>query len=328
MTKFIGRRFNIGVGRETVRGTARPVQRWLPTTELTFDEKVEMAKEESVFGVIENQTDADVVKTFAEGSISGLIDDNSIGYILYGALGTVGVSGPATGAYTHTFTVTQSSQIQSLTLTASEPNAQTSASLLFPLTVIDSLDLDFEVGQYPTYSASFMSNVSSTTTATVSYVAPANFRPQDGVVRIATTYAGLASGTTYAVRKASISISKNVEDDHNIGSIAVTDRLNKQFGVTGSLEIVYDARTNITELLTNATRAIQLEFTNTNKTIVGGSINPKITIRLAKVKFVEVARNIGKDDIVMQTMNFEAFYSLGDTRMIDVVLVNDVASYA
>ena len=325
--KFQGRRFNIGIGRESTRGTARAVQRWLPRTELTFDEKVEHAKNESVFGVIENQTDADVVKTFAEGSISGLIDDASIGYILYGALGTVNTTGPTDTAYSHAFTVAQTAQIQSLTLTASEPNAQTTASLLFPLAVIDTLDLDFEVGQYPTYSASFMSNVSSATSATVSYTAPANFKPQDGTVKIATTYAGLSSGTTYAVRKASISISKNVEDDHNIGSVAVTDRLNKQFGVTGSIEMVYDARTNITEMLTNATRAIQIEFTNTNKTI-GVSTNPKLTIKLAKVKLVEVARNIGSDDIVMQTLNFEAFYSLTDSRMIDVTLVNDVSSYA
>lgn len=328
MSKFIGRKFNIGVGRESTRGTARAVQRWLPTTELTIDEKVEHAKEESVYGVIENQTDADVVKTFAEGSISGLVDDQAIGYLLYGALGTVATTGPTdTSAYTHAFTVAQSAQIQSLTFTASEPNAQTTASLLFPLVAIDSLDMDFEVGQYPTYSASFTSNVSSSTSATVSYTAPNNFRPQDGEVRIATTYAGLASGTAYSVRRASVSISKNVEDDHNIGSTNVTDRLNKQFQVTGSLEIVYDNRTNITELLANATRAIQIKFTNTN-VLIGASTRPTITIKLAKVKLTEVARNLGKDDVVMATLNFEAFYSLSDTRMIDITLINTVTTYA
>jgi hypothetical protein len=327
MAKLQGRRFNIGVGRESTRGTGRAVQRWLPTTELTIDEKVEHAKEESVYGVIENQTDADVVKTFAEGSISGLVDDNGIGYILYGALGSISTSGPTDSAYTHTFTVAQTAQIQSLTFTASEPNAQTTASLLFPLVAIDSLDLDFEVGQYPTYSASFTSNVSSATSATVSYTAPNNFRPQDGSIRIATTYGGLASGTTYAVRRASVSISKNVEDDHNIGSTNVTDRLNKQFQVTGSFEIVYDNRTNITEMLANSTRAIQIAFTNTN-VLIGASTRPAITIKLAKVKLTEVARNLGKDDIVMATINFEAFYSLSDSRMIDIALVNTVSSYA
>lgn len=327
MGKFIGRLYNIGVGRESTRGTARAVQRWLPTSELTLDEKVEHAKEESVYGIIENQTDADVVKTFAEGSISGLVDDEAIGYILYGALGTVNTAGPVDSAYTHTFTVAQSAQIQSLSLTASEPNAQTTASLIYSLVAIDSLDLDFEVGQYPTYSASFTSNVGSATSATVSYTAPNNFRPQDGTVRIATTYAGLATGTSYSVRRASVSISKNVEDDHNIGSTTVTDRLNKQFQVTGSLEIVYDARTNITEMLTNATRAIQIKFTNTNVTI-GSATNPAITIKLAKVKLIEVAKNLGKDDIAMLTLNFEGFYSLTDSKMIDITLVNDVTSYA
>jgi len=328
MAKFLGRRYNIGIGRETTRGTGRAVQKWLPTTELTFDEKVDLIKDESTMGIIENQTDADVVKTYAEGSLSGLVDDDSIGYFLYGALGTI-VSGTIVdSSYTHTFTVAQSAQIQSLTLTASEPNATTSASLLFPLTVIDSLDLDFEVGQYPTYSASFMSNVASATTATVSYgTSPDNFRPQDGTVRFAATYAGVASGTSYAVRRASISISKNVEDDHNIGSIAVTDRLNKQFAVTGSIELVYDDREHINNLKANITRAMQIRFVNTNK-VIGSGTNPSITIRLARCKFTEVARNIGRDDIVMQTLNFEGFYSLSDARMIDVVLVNDVVSYA
>ena len=327
MSKFIGRKYNLGIGKESVRGTGVASTYWMPRTELTFDEKVEMTKDESVMGVIENQTDADVIKKYAEGSMTGIINDDSIGLVLLSSLGAVSTSGPTDSAYTHTFSVAQSAQHQSLTINVSEPNATTTASLRFPLTVIDSLDLNFEVGTYPTYSFAFMSNLTSATTATVSYSSPDNFRPQDGVIKIADTYANLGSGTEVSVRKATISISKNVEDDHNIGSVNVTDRLNKQFQVTGSMELVYDARTfTDTYMLADLQRALQIKFTNTDKTI-GVSTNPSITINLAKVKFHEVAKSIGNDDIVMQTVNFEAFYSLGDTKMIETVLVNDVASY-
>jgi hypothetical protein len=325
MAKYIGRQFNVGLGRETTRGTARAVQKWLPTTELTFDEKTELARDEASFGVIENQQDADVVKRFAEGSISGIVDDDVVGLVLNSTFGTV-VSTASGTAYTHTFNILQSAQHQSLTITASEPNAQTTSSLIFPLAVIDSLELNFEVGAYPTYSASFMSNIGSSTTATVSYLAPDNFLPQQGVVRIATAYAGLASGTSYSVRTASISISKNVEDDHNIGSVAVTDRLNKQLQVSGTLELTYDSREFVSNLLNDVDRALRIQFTNTGK-IVGAATNPSITFDLAKVKFTEVARTISNDDIVMQTVNFEGFYSLSDSRSIQAILVNDVINY-
>jgi len=327
MSKFIGRKYNIGIGKESVRGTGVASTYWLPHTELTFDEKIEQVKDESVMGVIENQTDADVVKKFAEGSLTGIVNDDTIGLVLYSTFGTVNTSGPSDSAYTHTFTVAQSAQHQSLTVNVSEPNATGSSSLRFPLTVIDSLELNFEVGQYPTYSFGFISNITSSTTASVSYTAPDNFRPQDGVIKIADTYANLSSGTEVSIRKANVNISKNVEDDHNIGSVSVTDRLNRQFQVTGSMELVYDARTfTDTYMLANLSRALQIKFTNTNKTI-GASTNPSITFNFNKIKFQEVAKSIGNDEIVMQTVNFEGFYSIADSKMVECVLVNDVASY-
>jgi hypothetical protein len=325
MAKYIGRLYNIGLGRETTRGTARAVQKWLNKTELTFDEKTDLARDESTFGVIENQTDADVVGTKAEGTLSGIIDDDVVGLVLNSTFGTV-VSTASGTAYTHTFNILQSAQHQSLTITASEPNAQTTSSLLFPLAVVDSLELNFEVGAYPTYSMSFMSNASSSTTATVSYVKPDNFLPQQGAVRIATTYAGLASGTAYSVRTASISVSKNMEEDRNIGSVVATDRLNKQLQVSGTLELVYDSREFVSNLLSDVDRALQIKFTNTGK-IVGAATNPSITFNVAKVKFTEVARALSNDDIVMQTVNFEGFYSLTDSKSIEAILVNDVINY-
>lgn len=327
MTKFIGRQFNVGIGKETTRGTPRVSAYWLPVTDVTIDEKVNQVKYDATYGVIENQLDADVVKTYAEGSIQGVINDDSFGLVLNATFGTIATTGPTDSAYTHTFTVGQTAQHQSLTINVSEPNASGSATEQFPLTMVDSLEMNFEVGAYPTFNMAFVSNITTATTSTVAYTVPNNFKPQQGVVRIANTYSNLATGTTYTVRKVSLNVSKNLEDDHNIGSTSTTDRLNKQFAVTGSMELVYDNREFIdTFMLPNLTRAMQVKFTNTDRTI-GASTNPSITVRIAKVKFQEVAKNVSKDDITMQTVNFEGFYSATDSRMIDAVLVNSVVSY-
>jgi len=327
MSKFIGRKFNFGIGREVTRGTAVAAAFFLPTTEISFDEKVEQVKDDGTLGIIENQTDAKVVKKYAEGSLSSIVNDDSFGLVLNATFGSSAVTGPSDSAYTHTFSVLQTAQHSSLTISVDEPNAATTAGLRFPLCMVDSLDVDFEVGQFPMFTMAFMSNVGAVATVTPSYTAPDNFKPQDGVVRIADTYANLATGTSYAVRKASLSFAKNVEDDHNIGSVTVTDRLNKQFQVSGSLEMVYNDREFPTNfLLADLTRAIQIKFTNTDKTI-GASTNPSITFKIAKVKFHEVARSIGKDDIVMVTLEFEGYYSISDSKMCEAILVNDVASY-
>lgn len=327
MTKFIGRLFNVGIGKETTRGTPKATSYWLTTTDISIDEKINQVKYDNTYGVIENMIDADVTKKFAEGTIDGVIDDSSIGLVLNATFGTVATTGPTDSAYTHTFSVGQNAQHQSLTINVSEPNASGSSSKQFPLAMVDSLEMNFEVGAYPTYSMAFVANVTTSTTTTVAYTAPYNFKPQQGIVRIADTYSNLATGTTYTVRKVSLNTSKNLEDDDNIGSTSATDRLNKQFAVTGSMELVYTDREFIdTFMLANLTRAMQIKFTNTDRTI-GASTNPSITIKLAKVKFQEVAKNISKDDITMQTVNFEGYYSTSDSKMIDVALVNSVVSY-
>lgn len=327
MSKFIGRKFNFGIGREVTRGTGVASAFWLPHTEISFDEKVEQVKDDGVIGVIENQSDAKVVKKYAEGSLSSIVNDDSFGLVLNATFGSSVVTGPSDSAYTHTFSVLQTAQHSSLSINIDEPNASGASALRFPLCMIDSLDVDFEVGQFPIFKMGFVSNISSVQSASPSYTAPDNFKPQDGVIRIADTYSNLATGTSYAVRKASLSFAKNLEEDHNIGSVNVTDRLNKQFQVSGSLEMVYNDREFADSfMLADLTRALQIKFTNSAKTI-GASTNPSITFKIAKVKFQEIARSISKDDIVMITLSFEGYYSIGDSKMAEAILVNDVASY-
>jgi hypothetical protein len=73
-------------------------------------------------------------------------------------------------------------------------------------------------------------------------------------------------------------------------------------------------------------QAIRLELANTDVTI-GSSLNPKLTIDMAKVKFSGFEKNYENDGVATATVNFKALYSLAETEMITAVLTNTKASY-
>lgn len=66
MAKYIGRQINVGFGKETTRGTAVAIARWLPKTDFSFDEKMETIQDESSIGVITDARDSFVAKRWAE----------------------------------------------------------------------------------------------------------------------------------------------------------------------------------------------------------------------------------------------------------------------
>jgi len=62
MSKFIGRKVAIGIGKESVRGTAVVPTFFTPHLELTLDEKITQAIDESTVSRIEDAVDAKVTE--------------------------------------------------------------------------------------------------------------------------------------------------------------------------------------------------------------------------------------------------------------------------
>lgn len=324
MTKFIGRLADIGIAKETTRGTVETTATfWLPKMSFSYDDQIEQHVDESSIGVIEDSADAVVVGKFASGEFEGKIGDKSIGLLLLATLGSVSTTGPSqTSVYTHTFSVQEDAQSDSISIFLDDPNQD----YKYALGMIDSAEFDFSLGQYAKIMASFRSKVGATATLSPSYSAENNFLPQHGVFKYADEGGDLGAGTEVNLRSAKISISKNVEDDRKLGSLDPVDILNKQLSVEGSLELVFDAVTLKTFMLADTAKAVRIQFTNTDVTL-GASLNPKITIDLAKVKFSDFTKNYGNDDIVTATVNFKGLYSISGSKMITAELVNLQASY-
>lgn len=324
MAKFIGRIADVGIAKEAVRGTAETAATfYLPKISVSLDDKFEQAIDESSIGVINDSPNAQIVGKFAEGEIEGNIYDKSFGLLLLATMGTVSTSGPSqTTVYTHAFSVQQDAQHDSLTLFLEDPNQD----YKYPLAVIDKLDIDIALGQYAKYVAAFRSKKGETATLTPSYVPQNHFLPQHGTLKTATNLAGLTAASTIDIRSVKLSIMNNVEDDRKLGSIDQADILNKQFAVEGSIELVFNDNTFKTDALADTAKAMRIRLTNSDVTI-GSSLNPQITFDLAKVKFSNFERVYDNDGVVTATVDFKGFYSLTDTSMITVELINETSSY-
>lgn len=322
--KFIGRLVDFGIAKEATRGTAEAsVDFYLPKVSLSIDDGIDQVVDESSVGVIEDAANASVIATFAEAEIEGNILDKSFGLILLAALGSVSTTGPSqTTVYTHAFSILQSAQHPSLTLFLDDPNQD----YKYALGVLRSLDIDVVLGQYARYKAAFRAKAGATATLSPSYTTENHFLPQHGSLKTASTLAGLDAATALNVRSVKFSINKNAEDDRKIGSVAQADILTKQVSVEGSLELTFDDNTFKTEMLADTAKAMRLELTNTAVTI-GSSLNPQLTLDLAKVKFSKFERKYENDGIVTATVDFKAFYSLGDASMITGELINEQSSY-
>ena len=326
MTKFIGRLLNIGIGKESVRGTPVAASFWLPKMELTQDDKIEQVINGSSVGVIADAEGADIVRKFSEGEITGRIDNTAFGLWLLSALGSEAAPvlvGGETIVYDHTFNVLETAQHPSLTVSVEEPNATAASGLRFALVMVDSLELAVEINEYAQYTVGFRGNKNATATNTPSYSTTERiFLPQHGSFKFATNLAGLDAAPAISIKRFNLSIAKNLEDDMVLGSVNAADRLNKQFAIEGTVELMYEDRSHIdTTLLGDLAKAIRIRLTNADVTL-GVASNPRLTIDLAKAKLSEISRTQPNDDLVLQTISFKAFYSLADAKMVTAVLRN------
>lgn len=322
MSKFIGQLANLGIGRETTRGTPVAAAFWLARTQITFDDKAEKALAMQAMGVIDDATDAFVTKVWAEGTVEGYIRDKSFGLILYALMGAETPTGA--NPYTHTYTLAQSNQHTSLTLYADDPNQD----YRFALAMLNKLSIEAKPGELVTFSADFMARRSVPDSQTKSYVAENHFTAKHTNVYLASNIAGLAAASALAVKGVKIDFMKNLLPEQDLGTISLADIHNQSIAVEGELELMYEDQTYRNYMLDGTYKSLRIELKNTDVDL-GGGVNPKLTIDLPRVHFFDWEQDRTNDKIVMQKVKFKALYDLSATKNIidSIVLINAQASY-
>jgi hypothetical protein len=325
MPAFHGSRAELGIGKETTRGTAAAPSYGIRRDDLTLDDKIEQVIDASTRGIIEDAIDASKSAEIAEGEATFIIRDKSFGLWLLSIFGAVSsaVKSGETVVYEHTYTVQQGNQHQSLTLHLKTPVGGKD----FALAMIESAELNVELERHAYARVAVKAKKGAAATRTISYDTAENiFLPTHGTFKTAANLAGLPGAAAINIKKFTLSIAKNLEVDRVLGNLAPNDILNKGFVVSGTVELLYSDDTFITELLGDTAKAMRITLTNTDKTI-GSASNPKLNIDFARVKFSEVARSLDKGDLSRITVNYKAFYSEADSKMVEAILTNLVSSY-
>ena len=323
MPKFIGRKINVWFGKETVRGTAVSVTKFVPKTNMDFDEKYENVVDESSIWVIVDSAEAHNTKRWAEGNIETNVNVNSLWLPLLSLMWTVASATATTGAFTHTFNLLNTNQHPSLTIGVSDGVQDFS----FPLAMIDSMTIGANVWEIATTSMTYKSKKGATATHTVTYSQDYPLLAKNWVFKVANNLAWLAAASPLCIQSFEITITKNLEDIYCMWSVDPTDFVNKQFVIEWSFTSIFEDTATYKDIaLAGTEKAIRFTLTDTD-TIIGLSSNPTLNIDLPKANFTEWSRTMGNDEVVSQTVNFKGLYSIADSKAIEIKLTNTDTSY-
>ena len=324
---FIGRRISYGAAIETTRGTGEAAAtHWLPHLEAGFQDKQTKALNESALGVIDKNNDSIVTEEWAEGNISGKVQIESFGLLLFAALGSKSVTaGSVAGTYKHTFNRLNSNLAPSLSLFRKDPVND----LRYVLAVLKRLEINIVTGEYVKYTAEFISRKGESHTNTVSFVATeAEFTSKYGALKLGTDVTDAQGNDAESIKSANIIIEREAEAYYEVGSVTPAEIHNKTFDVTIEVEKRHSNNDYKNAAHNNTHQAVVLELVNTDDHI--GTANdgdPSLTFILPKVAVSEWELDQGLDDVVMESFTLQGLFSLTAGYQLRAELVNETASY-
>lgn len=326
MSKYIGRLVNLGIAKETVRGTAVAPTYWLAKAVVSFFDRAIRYKSRLSYGSIgDGGAQAPKIMEWAEGSIEGDVMDTPFGLFLLAAFGTVTPAGPTDSAYTHTFTLQNDNQHDSLSLTLADPDRTDRYSLQ----MLDSLEIKVVPDDVITFVAGFKGRTGrQQAAATATYAQYNKFLGRHASIKIAATAADLAAATAISVKSLTLRIKKNLVFDNNLGTVWPDDILNTKLEIEGDLELYLNDQTYRQYMLDASYKALRINFTNNDAVIGAGTTRPSFTLDLSRVAFEgwEAARP--NDEVVSQKITFRALWDVTNGNIINsCTLVNGVTAY-
>ena len=323
MSDYIGRNKAVGVGIESIRGTAVAAQYWVRHLSLGFKRMGETVQNESALNRREKFSDSETVKQWAEGALDGKVNSKSFGVILLGAFGTVDSSVNGDG-YDHVFSVDQSNTSQSLTLS----RVDGTVSRRHALAMIKSLEVSIETGDYVKFTCDIVSKQGESSTETVAYVEEYEFTSKDAYVKFGDVddIADAQANTASAIKSGKITIDLGVEPTHELGDTEPAEIHGGAIEVTGEVVARHTDTTYEDMHHANTKKSVVFGFVNTAVDL-GAGLNPGIEFEMPKVAVTDFDTSDDLDSIIEQTMGLTGELSLTSGYAIRATLTNDVETY-
>ena len=319
MAKVIGRTGAIGIAVEGTKGTPLAPTFFVPVQSYSFDDKVEYVKNDSAMGRIEAFNDADIIKRWSEGEYGGKIFIDSVGAELtavFGASPTTAERGTS-DVYDHTYELANNNDHKSLSVSYVDDILD----IRSPYAMVNTWALEVAVDDYVKRTISLIGKKSATVTNSPAFTDEVEFIPSMVSLKLATNLAGLDGASPINVLSFNMEIAKNAEALYVLGSNEPSDIINKQFGVTGSIEMYFENTTYRDYVLNGTKRAGRLSMVDTGINL-GTGHNPELRFDLASMVFTEGERGWDANDPLKLTLNYEALVSVSDDSMITARLTN------
>lgn len=322
MTKFAGRRGSLALAIEDSRGvppTSSSDYFWVPFATMSFKDTVEEAREDQGMGKIADGDSKYVVMKFGEGEVEAQLYDKALGVILTGVLGAIPT--PSGGnPYTHTYTLANTNQHQSVSLYWSDPDR----SDMYKLGMVDSFQVSVEPNGIVNYTIGFKSKTADewTSITPVFTSLGSKFLHQHLAVKLAANVGALAAATPISLKNLEFTIAKNTVFDSVMGTVEPEDILNQQISVEGKMELNLESDTYRDYMLDGTYRAMEIKL--------NGGTSSILTLQFPRVDFSEWEPDYSLNDIAKQSINFKCNYDAANA--LDIIstatLVNTQTTYA
>lgn len=318
MSKFVGRRGNVAIGRESTRGVVPSTLFWLPFSKMSFDDKTVTVREKQGLGKIADGDSSYVTQLNAEGDVESEVYDKALGCLLTGVFGANSTPSGG-GPYTHTYTLTNTNQHQSLSVVYQDPDQ----TKVFPNAMIDNWKMTVDQNGIVQHAFGFKSKVSRDwSTLTANYTSlGSKFLHQHLSFKLASTIGGLSAATGISLKKLEVEIKKNAMFDSVLGTVEPEDVLNQQLSVDINFELLKTDDTYRQLELAGTYKAMEIKLTNGASSI--------LTLQLPRVSFDKWEQDRKLDDIVSQKITGHGNYDAANALDIisTITLVNQQASY-
>lgn len=321
--EIIGKQLEIGFSVEETRGTAKAAaDKWVKNISANVIEKAEHVQDESVRGVFEDMDGRRVVKTSIEGDAELPVYADEFGYLALNIYGAVQSTLVATGVYDHVFSLAQSSIAPSLTIYAKDGSVQQSA---FRNGHINTLEINSVQDDYVKATVGFIAKDAVANTDTPSYDTAYDFIGRDVTVKVADSEAGLAGATPICVKELNITFDRGLISDFCLGSYTPSEILASKMSIEGSLTKNFEDEVFKDMFLGNSAKYMQISIEG--EATIGAASKPSIKILLNKVMISNWERSGGRDETVVENVEFKAFYNATDEEQSTMTIRNVTAEY-
>lgn len=311
------------IGKESTRGTAVDPSVWVEQTDANFEDTVENVQDESALGVLMTTSESERTKQFAEWELEWILAITSVWYLFLSLLWSVSSAAASTWAYQHDFSMNNTNSKQSLTISKKTPIAWER----FALAMISALGISASVGEAVMMKAALRAKVGATATLTKAYTIDNKLYAKHVTIKLADTVAWLDAADALCIENVELNLTQELEDGFCFTSwVDLWDLFNKGFSIDWTFTKLKQDTTFQDYVKNGTVKAMRIQIIDTDTTI-WASDNPTVTIDIAKVTFDDHESDWGLNDIMRENVTFKWHYDLANASDIDIVVINEQATY-